>query len=374
MLDLSESRKIKDPKSIAVLVIIAFVYALLWFEVPGGAVDLRGFEESQGIPRQLEEGTQDVIEPPPEFAVCGRATSDNIGSFRDLVFNDTRMECSRRGVLPLIMTGYDTNGGRTGNHLRAFLHAVQYARDRNLKLRIERNSWAMDVISSMFMVREGRVLDWIGHMEEVLCIKVFQTGNRSGRRNRMPGLPLSQKRMFDYISHAPVETKVATDLHTLRKLFQSYNTGDGTNQYYHGVRDMCSGIDSIFGKDERSVVKYSAIHHRYLEGWPGQRILGKVARVTGCDPLAALDMTPEYIKSILGPLDMLQHPIVKITDYQNIDGLHRLMNDTDIGPLIRLVPNEARWYGGDTTLGVMADVFIGNPASKISYSMSTPKV
>jgi len=50
------------------------------------------------------------------------------------------------------------------------------------------------------------------------------------------------------------------------------------------------------------------------------------------------------------------------------------MNDTDIGPLIRLVPNEARWYGGDTTLGVMADVFIGNPASKISYSMSTPKV
>jgi len=184
-------------------------------------------------------------------------------------------------------------------------------------------------------------------MEEVLYVQVFHTYVHSRKGYRMPGAATQNKlpnRIFHYQSRAPVKEKVANQLFTWMTMFQSYTTGDGIDPHCHGVQDMCSGIDSIFGKEDRNVVKYSAIHHRYLEGWPGEHILGIVARGIVCDPLATLDktMTPEYIISISGPLDMLKHPIVLITDYQNMDGLHRLINDTDIDPLIRLIPDVAR--------------------------------
>lgn len=42
------------------------------------------------------------------------------------------------------------------------------------------------------------------------------------------------------------------------------------------------------------------------------------------------------------------------------------MADKDIGPNIILVPEKASWVGADITTAVMADVFIGNPASSFS--------
>ena len=78
-------------------------------------------------------------------------------------------------------------------------------------------------------------------------------------------------------------------------------------------------------------------------------------------------MTPEYIKSILGTLDTLQHPIVLLTDGQNSSlGLKRLTDDPEIGPQLHIVPKDSCWVGGDVTLGVLSSVFIGNPASTMS--------
>ena len=73
---------------------------------------------------------------------------------------------------------------------------------------------------------------------------------------------------------------------------------------------------------------------------------------------------PNYVKSILEPLDMLKHPIVLITDNQNQAVTQRLMDDPDIGKVLRFVPEPT--VGGDITLAIMADVFIGNPASTLS--------
>jgi len=84
-----------------------------------------------------------------EVTVCGQPTSDNIGSIQGMVFNKTLTSCPRRGPT-LIISGYDTFGC-TGNHLRTFLHAVQFARDVNLQLGMTRNSWAMDLLTSMFI-------------------------------------------------------------------------------------------------------------------------------------------------------------------------------------------------------------------------------
>ena len=54
------------------------------------------------------------------------------------------------------------------------------------------------------------------------------------------------------------------------------------------------------------------------------------------------------------------------SDNQNIEAIQRLLDDPEIGPRIVLVPEEAAWSGGDMTLGVMSNVFIGNPASSFS--------
>ncbi len=47
------------------------------------------------------------------------------------------------------------------------------------------------------------------------------------------------------------------------------------------------------------------------------KILQKICARSGCDPIAALDMHPEYVKAILRPLGMLEHPIVLISDGQD---------------------------------------------------------
>ena len=53
--------------------------------------------------------------------------------------------------------------------------------------------------------------------------------------------------------------------------------------------------------DPRSLALYSAIHLRSFEK-KVKRMLAKTATRTGCDPLAALEMKPEYVKSILAPI------------------------------------------------------------------------
>ncbi|KAL7529679.1 hypothetical protein ACHAXR_003088 [Thalassiosira sp. AJA248-18] len=65
---------------------------------------------------------------------------------------------------------------------------------------------------------------------------------------------------------------------------------------------------------------------------------------------------------------MLKHPIVVITDGQNLPTMQRLKADPQIGPMIRIVPASPGtcWIGGDVTLATMANVFIGNPVSTFS--------
>merc|ERR1719296_147762 len=136
---------------------------------------------------------------------------------------------------------------------------------------------------------------------------------------------------------------------------------------------MCSGLDSIFGSETYSTT-YSVIHSRSLEGDPGMRLLSRIARNSGCDPMAALDMDPQYVKAILEPLGMLRHPILFITDHQRPEILEKLKADPDIGPNIHLIPTEASWVGGDITAAIMSNVFIGNPASSFSGFIAKSRV
>lgn len=165
---------------------------------------------------------------------------------------------------------------------------------------------------------------------------------------------------------------MASMLYTIRTLYQHYNTGEGTDHNNGQAKDMCSGIKLLLGRDDEglSSTLYTAIHLRNMP----RRHLTRVSQSTGCDPDAGIDMPPDYVKSILGPLDMLHHPIVVISDYTNRNMLKRLLNDPVIGSMIRPVPKWAHWIGGDITIATMATVFIGNPASTFSGFIGQSRV
>mmetsp|Transcript_29515 Transcript_29515/g.62635 ORF Transcript_29515/g.62635 Transcript_29515/m.62635 type:complete len:462 (+) Transcript_29515:110-1495(+) len=381
--------KLRKPIATLVLILIAcFSATYLWTEDPGGAihhlddssgsysdtdlVDGSEYSYRQLTPEQSHEAEDDgVVNAEPSvlnnFTVCGRATGPAQDLTPELQQKVTACPKEYDPETPtLVLEGYATYG-RTGNQLRTIIRAMHYTRDNDLQLVIMYNSWAMDVILQFFMTdRNGdNNEDWESRLEMMLCAKIMhQPEELKGWKVVL----LDTQKLFVYQSPSPQDEYVAGHSHTLRTFFHHYNTGEGTDQLGRTVRDMCSGIDSLFAKEEeesQGSAIYSVIHLRLLEH-DGKKILGYVAKATGCDPLAALAMRPDYVKSILAPLDMLKHPIVVITDGENNFALQRLKADPDIGPVLRVVPKESIWFGGDVTLGVMANVFIGNPASTLS--------
>jgi hypothetical protein len=224
--------------------------------------------------------------------------------------------------------------------------------------------------------------EWQHQFEKAFCVKIFYNDSKFddwdivqwddlavlGEGRGLLGLDqnyLTSKKMFLYISQSPLLDYIAHQSKNLQSLFRYYNTGKGTTNRGVPVRNMCSGIDAVFGADNKEVI-YSTIHQRSMEGQAGITLMQRMSKASGCHPTAAISMEPEYVKSILRPLGMLNHPIVLITDGQDFNIIRRLINDPEIGPKLRLVPEGASWVGGDITLAVMSNVFIGNPASTFS--------
>mmetsp|Transcript_23773 Transcript_23773/g.49007 ORF Transcript_23773/g.49007 Transcript_23773/m.49007 type:complete len:469 (+) Transcript_23773:114-1520(+) len=333
--------------------------------------------------------THDVSAPQ---TICGRPTA--IGTLQDfnLLRQSQKPTCPGTNPQTSNNVNSDENNppkslllldggkarGRTGNNLVEFLHALQYSRDHDIRLGVMTGSWAMRVLLKMWMAIDlENEEEWVARFEEAFCLKIFRNeeelvaaGYTRDKISRM-----DTKELFWYVSSEPLEEYMSSQAEDLRVLWRGYNTGMGVDSSGEVVNDMCSGINAVFGNGEdKSEVVYSVIHSRSLEGEPGYRLLSNVSKHSGCDPVAALEMRPEYIKSILKPLGMLQHPIVFITDGQSFEVLQRLLTDPDIGPLIRLVPEEASWIGGDMTLGLMSNVFIGNPASTFSGFIAKSRV
>ncbi|KAL7468576.1 hypothetical protein ACHAXS_008810, partial [Conticribra weissflogii] len=303
--------------------------------------------------------------------ICSRPT--DLGTARD--FN-LLQQYSKRATCPgtgpasdkksiLLIEGTKTFG-RTGNNLIEFLHALQYSRDRDVPLGIMSGSWAMRVLLKMWMaIQENNEEQWIDRFERAFCVKILKDEEELKSLGYEEVIRMETRDLFVYKTQTSLNEYLGFQGDNLRTLWNEYNTGEGRDGVGKDVNDMCSGIDAIFGNDRETAI-YSVIHSRSLEGEPGFKLLSKVSRKSGCDPVGALEMTPGYVKSILRPLGMLNYPIVFITDGQNSEVLDRLLNDPDIGPQLKLVPNEASWVGGDITLAIMSNVFIGNPASTFS--------
>jgi len=294
--------------------------------------------------------------------VCGRPAK--IGAQYDYPSLLTGSSCPEVSMdRPLLFIEPGGRYGRTGNNLVSFLHALQMARDTGSQLSTM-NGWLTRVMKDMWMASNPE-MNFEELFERSFCIKLFDI---------MPRMDdgwsdikvVTGKELFFYTQQpdVPLSDYMTTQTFALRTLFLNYNDGS------RNTRDMCSGVRSLFGAvDEQSLAAdslYTVIHIRHLEGEAGVKLLGYVAHTTGCDKSAALYMEPEYVKSVLGPLGMLSHPIVLIHDGENLEAIERLRNDPVTGPLVKLVPEGVGWLGGDIALAATASVFIGNPASTLS--------
>jgi hypothetical protein len=302
------------------------------------------------------------------LSICGRRTK--IGTPQDLAllqhFNNQDSTCPGTSSNDLLLLQGIGAYGRTGNNLIEFLHALQYARDNDVTLGLKADSWAFRLIVDMWMSVEDD--DWQAQFEEEFCVKVFHHRDEwKGYNLLFPDIWQDThdltKQLFMYQSDAPLDAYIGDQAQYLQTLFRHYNHGEGTAFRGKPVQNMCSGLNAVFGLYYTDTI-YSVVHQRYLEGEPGLRIMRKMNERSGCHPTGALDMEPDYIKSILEPLGMLDFPIVVISDGQNPSVIERLQADPEISKMLRVVGES--WLGGDITLAIMSNVFIGNPASSFS--------
>ncbi|KAL3758001.1 LOW QUALITY PROTEIN: hypothetical protein ACHAWU_001393 [Discostella pseudostelligera] len=190
--------------------------------------------------------------------------------------------------------------GRTGNNLIEFFHSLQYGRDKGIVVGMMQENWPTRMITEMWMaVHDDNIVAWKRMMERAFCVI---------NSKRMDSADL-----FYYQHEGSRDDYIGFQSHIIRALWRSYNKGSGFDIQHAPVRDMCSAVDAIFGGVRAPV--YSVVHSRSLED-VGMYLSKMVSDKFGCDPIAALEMQPEYVKAVLEPLDLLKHPIIFMTDNQ----------------------------------------------------------
>jgi len=266
--------------------------------------------------------------------------------------------------------------GRTGNQIRGFFHAFDYARDRNGPLVIHDTGFPMDsTLRILYMGLENRT-----ELQERLGVLLYDTVDEA-YREKMHLLGTRWAR--DYVSTNEEYTQFDSIQHRHYLIQQLYRMTAKEMELHPnstGTADMCASFHAYFGKNvekdgvpqkeeegggvyQRVTEKYTIIHSRSFEG---KQFLEEAHKHYGVDPHASTDYPPDLITKILAPLGMANNSILMITDGQNTEVIDRLSADPAIGPHFRVVPQEVSTMAGDIMLGILSEVFIGNPASSFS--------
>ena len=321
---------------------------------------------------------RDIFTMPP-LEVCGRMAAIPPEKEQQTI-NKYTSQCPTIVAYddPIFLIEGQDPFGRTGNKLLGFLHALEKARKTGRIVGVVLDSWALPVVTNFFIsIQDGDIEEWKHQMEKTFCIKIITHEELPKYTNLVRR---DAKDIFIYTGDSDDDLEEYIDFQTyhIRNLFRHYNNGDGVNSENKKVRNMCISLDEIFG-DGKTQQVYSVIHSRSFNSRPlerksGMQQLARISAKSRCDPIAALDMQPEYVKAILRPLGMLEHPIVLISDGQDLSVAERLLNDPEIAPMLKFVPNRAKWIGGDITLAIMSTAFIGNPASTFSGFIAKSRV
>jgi hypothetical protein len=137
-------------------------------------------------------------------------------------------------------------------------------------------------------------------------------------------------------------------------------------------KDVCSFVNSA-AEDQNARVgraQYAVLDVSFDTNW-----LGKLQESTSLDHKPASEMSPDYVKSILGPLNLLEKPIYIIGSAAKVaPGIQALRSDATLSKVIKDLPNHEgpqsdlqRDGGGidirEIHLAVMADAYLGDPTS-----------
>lgn len=265
--------------------------------------------------------------------------------------------------------------GRTGNQIRGFFHAYDYARDHHGPLVMHGDGFPLDTtLRKLYLgLHRKDLVERLGlimydTVPEVWRDGMFVLGTRWAR---------------DYVSDHSAEYTQYDMIQHRHYIIQQLYRMTGEEMELHpdseGAKDMCASYHAFFGKDgpqqsggilneehgitKRITEKYTIIHSRSFEG---KSFLEEAHRHYGVDARASIDYPPDLISSILSPLGMNNNSILMITDGQNTEVPDRLASDPAIGPYFQVVPQSASTMTGDIMLAILSDVFIGNPASSFS--------
>ena len=325
--------------------------------------------------------TAAAIEQNDYFSLCGRKlyTKDMpqiIDSKDNVQYGITNWE---RSLDNAILLDYrpEKIHGRTGNQIRGFFHAFDYARDQGGPLVIRDTGFPMDsTLRKLYLglnhkdLEEKLGLIMYDNVDQKYRDKMYLFGTRWARDYVSTNEAYTQ---FDIIQHRH---------YLIQQLYKMTSKEMELHPESSGTKDMCASYHAIFGKHHNGngphasnnngegtlngkeiTQKYTIIHSRSFEG---KNFLEEAHRHYGVDPRASLDYPPDLISAILQPLGMTNHSILMITDGQDKDVANRLSADPNIGPQFQVVPQSLSTMAGDIMLGILSDVFIGNPASSFS--------
>jgi hypothetical protein len=226
-------------------------------------------------------------------------------------------------------------------------HAIDVAYDLKCEIYIAKDcTWIWDVMTPWFYGENYTRDDaFYKTMEGVLGVHIVQTDDEIGK----------------------------TGIHRLNSNGAFYGRGRTlTAEQIRNRRDTifrnlfalpnppCDNI--IAGGLDKADAKYTVIDVPWENGWNA-----RVSEFTGRDHTEAFEMKPEYVKSILEPLNMLDYPIYlaksDVDEDPNRDEVKRLEEDSELKTDEKDVMN-------DLHLAVLADVFIGDPCSHWSLMIA----
>ena len=279
------------------------------------------------------------------FIICGRTIHQPLGK------HDSSIDNMVSTIEPngTVIIGYDDmHHVQTNNHINAFLHALDFAFDQNMQLQIIENSWVHNSLLKLFQV----------HGIPTVTNHVLTTLNSSTFLK-------SGDEMYYYHTRMPLVEKRNRRLEMLRYLWT------------HPSLDTCSVVQELSLPSQ-----YVVIHNRWMKHDGCLNRLGNLAFIiknrTGIevDRRAPCLLEPSYIKGILQNNGMLDTsiPIYVIGDGINLDIIHNLQLDLDIGSRVKTVPKSISNVCGDMMLAVLSSLFIGTPISTLSGNVARARI
>ena len=252
--------------------------------------------------------------------------------------------------------------GHIGNQINSLLHAYNYARDHQLELGTTFHGWVIEAIQFMgYESNDNKELR--NEMRNELGITIIRNSTDLVEYDEV--IQLTAKDLYFYKSPGDNwEANMNFHIGILRRIFLRYNRALG--YAHHGLRatNVCRTLDDLF-PGSRSSIKYSVIHSRFMEG-RAEFKLNQLAKTSGLTPHGPLEMSPKYVRMILKPLGLLNHPIILFSDGELPSVEQGLMRDPVIGPKLIVLGNKISLTGPDVALAILSDVYIGNPASVTS--------